>query len=128
MISDKYYTLRTLFEKVICDSNFHAIDDQVIRDNNCYLTYNQGIDYQSRIKFITVNYRRYQVTKEDLRYINEKVKKLVSILGTDASYINKRYIQYKLTVDFKPFIASEAWITAYMQLINLINMNKYGLQ
>lgn len=83
---------------------------------------NQLIRNDTRAWVIADSYlfKDRQPTKKDLRYINQVVNKLVSIIGTDETKITKDYILANIKLNIHTDDEWDKWIDSYKQLIKLI--------
>lgn len=87
-------------------------------------------DYNLCLMTTDILKEAYTPTKDNLKYINDVVSKLISILLLDASKITQKYVSSRLYTkdgfsvtrkDGKvPFRPDETWIENYKKLIKLI--------
>ena len=109
-LNNKLLLIKELFSTVIFDKK----TDAKIDSEGKLIT--RGFDVAYCYLFLDK-----PITKSDLRYINKIINKLVNILGTDWTMINKNYVSEKISYkEKKIFIPSDSWIRAYKDLLKII--------
>ena len=111
-LKQKLEIIYNLFQPVI-EYNGKPIDSE--RQKTYY-----GYGKLTRAYSISYNYLYYDITpnKSDMLYVNNIVSKLISLLGTDISIIDRDYIKTKLNT--KQPVQWNDWITHYKKLLNFI--------
>ena len=100
-IHEKYYLVDLLFK-----NKLRWIDEKI---DDTFLT--------SMLISTILDKGHKNINKNDLRYINEMVSKLINILGTDASKINNNFVTSKL----QGITNIKDWIWAYKRLLKILN-------